>query len=64
MSVAWEQSRYDKGDTEEERTAYINCPMTADDYEAFIDALLAAEKTEFKPGGKRPAISTAACPSR
>jgi methylenetetrahydrofolate--tRNA-(uracil-5-)-methyltransferase len=50
MSVAWEQSRYDKGDTEAERTAYINCPMTKADYEAFIDALLAAEKTEFKPG--------------
>jgi methylenetetrahydrofolate--tRNA-(uracil-5-)-methyltransferase len=30
MSVAWEQSRYDKGDTEAERTAYINCPMTKD----------------------------------
>jgi methylenetetrahydrofolate--tRNA-(uracil-5-)-methyltransferase len=50
MSVAWEQSRYDKGDTEEERTAYINCPMTKDEHEAFIDALLAADKTEFKPG--------------
>jgi methylenetetrahydrofolate--tRNA-(uracil-5-)-methyltransferase len=50
MDVAWLQSRYDKGETEEERTAYINCPMTRDDYEAFIDALLAADKTEFKPG--------------
>jgi methylenetetrahydrofolate--tRNA-(uracil-5-)-methyltransferase len=50
MSVAWEQSRYDKGETEEEQKAYINCPMTRDEYEAFIDALLAAEKTEFKPG--------------
>ncbi|WP_444451731.1 methylenetetrahydrofolate--tRNA-(uracil(54)-C(5))-methyltransferase (FADH(2)-oxidizing) TrmFO [Rhodobacter capsulatus] len=50
MSVAWRQSRYDKGETEEERTAYINCPMTKDDYEAFIDALLAADKTEFHEG--------------
>ena len=50
MSKAWMQSRYDKGDTEEERTAYLNCPMTKDQYEAFIDALLAAEKTEFKDG--------------
>jgi methylenetetrahydrofolate--tRNA-(uracil-5-)-methyltransferase len=48
MSKAWMQSRYDKGDTEEERTAYLNCPMDKDTYEAFIDALLAAEKTEFK----------------
>lgn len=50
MSVAWRQSRYDKGETEEERTAYINCPMSKDQYEAFIDALLAAEKTEFHEG--------------
>ena len=50
MDVAWMQSRYDKGETEEEQTAYLNCPMTKDQYEAFIDALLAAEKTEFKEG--------------
>ncbi|MFZ1727754.1 MAG: methylenetetrahydrofolate--tRNA-(uracil(54)-C(5))-methyltransferase (FADH(2)-oxidizing) TrmFO [Albidovulum sp.] len=50
MSVAWMQSRYDKGDTVEEQTAYMNCPMNRDEYEAFIDALLAAEKTEFHEG--------------
>jgi methylenetetrahydrofolate--tRNA-(uracil-5-)-methyltransferase len=50
MSKAWRQSRYDKGDTEEERTAYINCPMSHVQYDAFIDALLAAEKTTFHPG--------------
>ncbi|ABG32160.1 FADH(2)-oxidizing methylenetetrahydrofolate--tRNA-(uracil(54)-C(5))-methyltransferase TrmFO [Roseobacter denitrificans] len=50
MSRAWMQSRYDKGETEEERTAYLNCPMDKDQYEAFIDALLAADKTEFKEG--------------
>lgn len=50
MSICWLQSRYDKGETEEERTAYINCPMTRADYEAFIDALLAADKTEFHEG--------------
>ena len=50
MSVAWRQSRYDKGETEDERTAYINCPMTKAEYEAFIDALLAADKTEFHEG--------------
>ena len=50
MDVAWMQSRYDKGETEEERTAYLNCPMNKDQYEAFIDALLAADKTEFKEG--------------
>ncbi|WP_323717388.1 methylenetetrahydrofolate--tRNA-(uracil(54)-C(5))-methyltransferase (FADH(2)-oxidizing) TrmFO [Paracoccus aminovorans] len=50
MSVCWRQSRYDKGETEAERTAYINCPMTRADYEGFIDALLAADKTEFHEG--------------
>ncbi|MGJ8587138.1 MAG: methylenetetrahydrofolate--tRNA-(uracil(54)-C(5))-methyltransferase (FADH(2)-oxidizing) TrmFO [Yoonia sp.] len=50
MDVAWMQSRYDKGETEAERTAYLNCPMTKVQYEAFIDALLEAEKTEFKEG--------------
>jgi len=50
MTTAWMQSRYDKGDTEEERTAYLNCPMDRAQYEAFIDALLAAEKTAFHTG--------------
>ncbi|NJM82677.1 MAG: methylenetetrahydrofolate--tRNA-(uracil(54)-C(5))-methyltransferase (FADH(2)-oxidizing) TrmFO [Tabrizicola sp.] len=50
MGQAWLQSRYDKGETEDEQKAYINCPMTKDEYEAFIDALLAAEKTEFHEG--------------
>ncbi len=50
MDVVWAQSRYDKGDTEEEQKAYLNCPMTKDQYEGFIDALLAADKTEFHEG--------------
>ncbi|EDM70833.1 tRNA (uracil-5-)-methyltransferase Gid [Roseobacter sp. AzwK-3b] len=50
MSKAWMQSRYDKGETEEERTAYLNCPMDRATYDAFIDALLAADKTEFHEG--------------
>jgi len=48
LSKAWFQSRYDKGETEAERTAYLNCPMDRDQYEAFVEALIAAEKTEFK----------------
>ena len=48
MGRAWFQSRYDKGETQAERTAYLNCPMDRAGYEAFIDALLAAPKTEFK----------------
>jgi methylenetetrahydrofolate--tRNA-(uracil-5-)-methyltransferase len=50
MSVAWMQSRYDKGETLAEQVAYMNCPMDKTQYEAFIDALLAADKTEFHEG--------------
>ena len=50
MDKAWMQSRYDKGDTQAERTAYLNCPMDRDQYEAFIDALLAADQAEFHDG--------------
>jgi len=50
MSKAWFQSRYDKGETEADRTAYLNCPMTRADYENFIDALIAADATEFHDG--------------
>ena len=48
MDVAWMQSRYDKGETEADKAAYINCPMDKAQYEAFIDALMEAPKTEFK----------------
>ena len=44
FDIAWFQSRYDKGDGKD----YINLPMTHDQYDAFIAALLAAEKHEFK----------------
>ena len=50
LSKAWFQSRYDKGATEAERTAYLNCPMDRTRYEAFVDALLAAECAPFKEG--------------
>ena len=50
MDVAWMQSRYDKGATEEDKKAYLNCPMDREQYAAFIDALLAADKTEFRDG--------------
>jgi methylenetetrahydrofolate--tRNA-(uracil-5-)-methyltransferase len=48
MSVAWKQSRYDKPGPAGDAAAYINCPLSRDAYEAFIDALLAGPKTEFK----------------
>jgi methylenetetrahydrofolate--tRNA-(uracil-5-)-methyltransferase len=48
MDVAWRQSRYDKEGPGGDAAAYINCPMDRAQYEAFIDALLAGEKAEFK----------------
>jgi methylenetetrahydrofolate--tRNA-(uracil-5-)-methyltransferase len=48
MSVAWRQSRYDKAGPGGTGADYINCPLSRDQYEAFVDALLAAEKTEFR----------------
>ena len=48
MDVAWPQSRYDKAGPGGTGADYLNCPMSRDQYEAFVDALLAAEKTEFR----------------
>jgi methylenetetrahydrofolate--tRNA-(uracil-5-)-methyltransferase len=53
MEVCWFQSRYDKlghsrggmGGTGKD---YVNCPMDRAQYEAFVQALLEAPKTEFK----------------
>ena len=48
LDVAWRQSRYDKPGPGGDAAAYINCPMDRAQYEAFIDAVLAGPKTEFK----------------
>jgi methylenetetrahydrofolate--tRNA-(uracil-5-)-methyltransferase len=48
MSVCWLQSRYDKAGPGGSGADYINCPLDKSQYEAFIAALLAAEKTAFK----------------
>ena len=48
MSKAWKQSRYDKPGPGGDTAAYINCALDEDQYNAFIDAMLAADKTEFK----------------
>ena len=47
LSKTWYQSRYDKGNTLEERKAYLNCPMNKQEYENFIKMLLEAEYAEF-----------------
>jgi len=47
FDIAWFQSRYDKAGPGGSGADYINCPLTRDQYGAFIDALLAAEKIAF-----------------
>ncbi|WCL52736.1 methylenetetrahydrofolate--tRNA-(uracil(54)-C(5))-methyltransferase (FADH(2)-oxidizing) TrmFO [Gimibacter soli] len=44
FSKAWYQSRYDKGDGAD----YINLPMSREQYQAFVQALLDGDKTDFK----------------
>jgi methylenetetrahydrofolate--tRNA-(uracil-5-)-methyltransferase len=48
MGVAWFQSRYDKAGPGGTGADYINCPLDKERYEAFIDALIAGDKTSFK----------------
>jgi methylenetetrahydrofolate--tRNA-(uracil-5-)-methyltransferase len=47
-SIAWFQSRYGKSGPAGTGADYLNCPMTREEYEVFVDALLAGEKTSFK----------------
>lgn len=44
FTKAWFQSRYDKGSGKD----YINCPLTKDEYYAFVHAIAEGEKTDFK----------------
>lgn len=64
MSKAWFQSRYDKPGPGGTGKDYINCPMNKEQYEAFIDALVTGEKTEFKDWEKTRLILKAVCPSK
>ncbi len=45
---AWFQSRYDKVGPGGNGRDYINCPLDRPQYDAFVDALLAGEKTTFR----------------
>ena len=47
MGKAWLQSRYDKVGPEGDGADYVNCPLSREQYDAFVDALLAGEKTSF-----------------
>ena len=48
MDQAWFQSRYDKVGPGGNGRDYVNCPLDRDQYEAFIDALIESDRTEFK----------------
>lgn len=48
MDVAWFQSRYDKAGPGGTGADYLNCPMTKEQYDSFVDALIAGDKTDFK----------------
>jgi methylenetetrahydrofolate--tRNA-(uracil-5-)-methyltransferase len=47
LEQAWFQSRYDKAGPGGSGADYINCPLSREQYDAFIDALLAGDKTVF-----------------
>ncbi len=48
MDKAWFQSRYDKVGPGGTGKDYINCPMDKVQYDAFIAALFAGDKTDFR----------------
>jgi methylenetetrahydrofolate--tRNA-(uracil-5-)-methyltransferase len=53
FDIAWFQSRYDKRGPHAQETGgdgadYVNCPLNQEEYNAFIAALLAGDKTDFK----------------
>jgi len=48
MDICWFQSRYDKIGPGGTGKDYINCPMSKPEYEAFVQALIDGDKTEFK----------------
>ncbi len=54
MDVAWFQSRYDKAGPGGTGADYLNCPMDKDQYEAFVDALIGGDKTDFKQWESTP----------
>src|SRR5438132_4933891 len=47
LNVAWFQSRYDKAGPGGTGADYINCPLTREEYAAFVAALVAGDKVSF-----------------
>jgi len=48
MDTCWYQSRYDKVGPGGTGKDYINCPLDKDQYDAFVDALIAGDTVGFK----------------
>ncbi|MDE0242309.1 MAG: methylenetetrahydrofolate--tRNA-(uracil(54)-C(5))-methyltransferase (FADH(2)-oxidizing) TrmFO [bacterium] len=48
FDIAWFQSRYDRAGPAGDTAAYINCPLTLEEYDAFVDRVCAAEVTPFR----------------
>ena len=53
---AWFQSRYDKAGPGGSGADYVNCPLDREQYGAFVDALIAGDKTEFHDWEKDDAL--------
>ena len=65
FDIAWFQSRYDKPGPGGSGADYINCPLTREQYDAFVDALLTpATRLRSTISRQRRRISTAACRSK
>lgn len=47
-SISWRASRYSKSGPAGNGADYINCPLTREEYDSFVEALLSAEKTSYK----------------
>jgi methylenetetrahydrofolate--tRNA-(uracil-5-)-methyltransferase len=47
LGLAWFQSRYDKAGPGGDGADYINCPLSREQYDAFVDALIAGDKVSF-----------------
>jgi methylenetetrahydrofolate--tRNA-(uracil-5-)-methyltransferase len=51
-SIDWDEvfmaSRWEKGDSEEDKTAYVNCPLNEEQYKTFVAEVCGARKMEPK----------------
>lgn len=48
QTIAFRQSRYDRSGGEAPDGDYLNCPFTQAEYDAFVDALIGAERIELR----------------